>query len=294
MWKYDNEGYGRRKAVPDGIKPANAKLGTTWWAKQWIVALERFTDSARLGRGRTYARAGQVVSIAIEPGVVKARVQGSRDTPYKIEMKLVPFTDAQWEKVTHALAEQAIFAAKLLAGEMPQNIEEAFRAAGVPLFPQNTKDLTTNCSCPDWANPCKHVAAVHYILGDQFDQDPFLIFRLRGRDREAILAELRALRAAGAEEPAADVEPEPEPGEPLPADPSAFWTPGEAMALVRPQVRPPAVEGALLRRLGPPPFGGDRIDAAASLGEAYRLMSRRALALVGEEEPAERGEARDG
>lgn len=274
--------------------PKKQTFGKNWWAQRWIAVLESFGWASRLQRGRSYARSGHVLDLTITPGKVAARVQGSRAQPYRVSIALAPLSPQDWELATAAMAGQAVYAARLLAGEMPAEIEDAFAAARVPLFPRTGRDLTTACSCPDWANPCKHVAAVHYILGDQFDQDPFLIFRLRGRDREAILAELRALRAAGAEEPAADVEPEPEPGEPLPADPSAFWTPGEAMALVRPQVRPPAVEGALLRRLGPPPFGGDRIDAAASLGEAYRLMSRRALALVGEEEPAERGEARDG
>ena len=203
----------RPRPVADGVKTKSqrGKIGATWWASRWIDALEAFTDSARLGRGRSYARKGQVVKFELSPGLVSARVQGSRPTPYKVEIRIKPLTDAQWEKVIGVMAEQAIFAAKLLGGEMPQDIEEAFRAAGVPLFPQRSADLETTCSCPDWANPCKHIAALHYVLGDQFDDDPFLIFRLRGRDREAILGELRALRTSGeaapeqAEQPAPDV-----------------------------------------------------------------------------------------
>jgi len=275
----------RRRPVKDGIKTKSqrGKIGTTWWASRWIGALEAFTDSARLGRGRTYARAGQVMSLEISPGLVKARVQGSRPTPYKVEMRLAPLNDAQWEKVTDAMAEQAVFAAKLLAGEMPQNIEEAFQAAGVPLFPQKAKDLATDCSCPDWANPCKHVAAVHYILGDQFDEDPFLIFRLRGRDRDAIIAGLRARRSTGAAEaPAPEEAARPETA---PLEAASFWGSADRPDGFRAQIRPPAIEEALLKRLGPPAFGAGKIDPAEALADAYRILSRRALALAyGEEE----------
>lgn len=93
---------------------------------------------------------------------------------------------------------EAIYAAKLLTGEMPADIEDVFAAAGVSLFPDNSKDLETSCSCPDWANPCKHVAAVYYLLGERFDADPFLIFAVRGRSKEQIIDVLRARRSSGA------------------------------------------------------------------------------------------------
>src|SRR5437588_12759165 len=93
------------------------------------------------------------------------------------------------------MASQAIFAAKLLAGEMPQDIEEAFSAVQISLFPLATTDLDTDCSCPDWANPCKHIAAVYYLLAERFDEDPFLIFKLRGRTKEQIIQVLREKRA---------------------------------------------------------------------------------------------------
>src|SRR6185503_13037509 len=136
---------------------------------------------------------------------VRAKVQGSRPTPYNVTIEMKPLTDAQWEQVTARLARQAIFAAKLLAGEMPQDIEQAFDAAGVPLFPRGPQDISAACSCPDYANPCKHIAAVYYLLGERFDEDPFLIFQARGRTREQIIDALRALRA-GASEDAAPIE----------------------------------------------------------------------------------------
>jgi uncharacterized Zn finger protein len=122
--------------------------------------------------------------------------QGSRKTPYKIKIQIAHLTDAQWDKVFDALAEQAIFSAQLLAGEMPQDIEQAFETANVSLFPSKRNDLQTNCSCSDYANPGKHIAATHYILGERFDEDPFLIFRLRSRNQEQVIHALRQRRAS--------------------------------------------------------------------------------------------------
>ncbi len=194
-WDY----YERRPAKPvkNGLKTKSERgtIGETWWSKRWIAVLESFDLGARLTRGRSYARKGQVVSIDIANGVVKAKVQGSAPRPYNVTIKLKPLSDADWDKVTDAMSAQAIFAAKLLAGEMPTNIEEAFSAAHVSLFPTRVGDLETDCSCPDWSNPCKHIAAVYYILAEQFDEDPFLIFKLRGRTKEQIIDTLRAKRS---------------------------------------------------------------------------------------------------
>ncbi len=140
------------------------------------------------------------------------------------------------------MAAQAIFAAKLLAGEMPQNIEEAFAAAQVGLFPEKRGDLATSCSCPDPSNPCKHIAAVYYLLGERFDADPFLIFELRGRSKDQISAMLRARRAGGeiAAQPA-DTALTEAPAAPLDADLEHFWAgPAEdALAQLRFQVAAP-------------------------------------------------------
>lgn len=148
------------KEAKDGIKAPSqhGSFARNWWAERWISALERLMDSGRLSRGRRYARKGQVLSITEVKDGVEARVQGSQRKPYKISLQIAPLTDAQWDKVIDALAEQAIFTAQLLAGEMPQDIEQAFSAAGVSLFPARRGDLKTDCSCPDYANPCKHVA----------------------------------------------------------------------------------------------------------------------------------------
>ncbi len=172
-------------------------FGKTWWAKKWIGALEILGRdySNRLPRGRTYARRGAVKDLVITPGQVTAKVQGTRRTPYRVKIKLKALADTQWQKVIKVLAKQAIFAAKLLTGEMPPNIDEAFNSCRLSLFPAKASKLKTNCSCPDWANPCKHIAATHYILGEAFDRDPFLLFELRGWTKEKVLQELRAARS---------------------------------------------------------------------------------------------------
>lgn len=189
----------RPRQARGGIKAQTQRgsFGATWWAHRWLQVLEQFDLGARLSRGRSYARSGQVLEIKIAVGEVTARVQGSRPTPYAVTINLPPLKDKQWRQVGAVLAGQAVFAAMLLAGQMPPEIESAFTAAGQSLFPTQPAELMTSCSCPDWSNPCKHVAAVYYLLGEEFDRDPFLLFRLRGLDRAGLVALLEQVQPAG-------------------------------------------------------------------------------------------------
>ncbi len=165
-------------------------FGTQWWAKRWIAVLEGLDMGARLQRGRRYARAGQVLDIVIAAGLVTARVQGSRVHPYRVTIRVATLGKPTWRKIADRISAEARFAAKLLAGEMPPDIEEAFADVGASLFPTTLRELHTECSCPDWANPCKHVAATYYLIGEEFDRDPFLLFVLRGSTKAALFAEL--------------------------------------------------------------------------------------------------------
>lgn len=190
--------YGRPKRVEGGIRAQSTRgeIGESWWSKRFIAVLESFPNlGGRLGRGRSYARAGQVLSLTIEPGAVHARVQGSVDPPYQVQIGLDTYDGPTWTAIEQAMATQALFLARLLAGEMPQQIEEAFTTAGAPLFPTRSQDLRMSCSCPDATVPCKHIAATFYLLAEAFDADPFQILHWRGRDRATLLANLRALRA---------------------------------------------------------------------------------------------------
>ena len=261
----------------DGIKARSQRgaFAKNWWAQRWIAALEQFVDSGRLARGRSYARKGQVLSIEETKDGIAARVQGSMRTPYRIKIQISPLTDSEWDKVIDALSEQAIFTAQLLAGEMPQDIEEAFETAKVGLFPTTRRDLKTDCSCPDPANPCKHIAATHYILGERFDEDPFLIFRLRGRTQEQVMQALRQQRA-GSDEVVEDEAEEAEVVSPLEESISNFWdlsTPLEGFSV---SIRPPGIEMPLLKRLGAANFVPEP-GLEAYLRSAYQTISQQAI-----------------
>lgn len=173
------------------------EFGSNWWSKRWNKSLSRFTISSRLQRGKTYAREGYVRNIDISKGEIQAEVQGSMSSPYKVSIIVNKFPMDIWNKVIKIMARKAIFSAKLLNGEIPENIEAVFEYAGVSLFPKNDMDLITSCSCLDFANPCKHIAAVYYMIGLEFDKDPFMIFKLRGMDKDKILKALRRARSGG-------------------------------------------------------------------------------------------------
>jgi uncharacterized Zn finger protein len=263
--------------VEGGIKTKSehGAIGSTWWSKRWISVLESFNMGARLTRGRSYARQGQVLSIDVQPGLVKARVQGSRPRPYNVEIHLKPLSDQDWDKVTDAMADQAIFAAKLLAGEMPTNIEEAFSVVQLSLFPTAARELETDCSCPDWANPCKHIAAVYYLLAERFDEDPFLIFKLRGRTKEQIIEVLRHKRAASL--PAESTSPSPDADDTTPAENAlsledyldTFWQAGEALDSFTVNPTASRVDKAILKRLGDAPFTIASQNISSLLAKAY-------------------------
>lgn len=269
--------------VEGGIKTRSKRgeIGETWWSKRWINILKSFDMGARLTRGLSYARRGQVISIDVKPGVVAAKVQGSRPRPYSVEIKLSPLSKKEWDKVTEAMASKAIFAAKLLAGEMPKNIEEAFNDVDISLFPTSMDDLETDCSCPDWANPCKHIAAVYYLLADRFDEDPFLIFKLRGRDKEAITGALGKKRPMI---PVAGTTPHARGGNeagagcgttfPLEECLDSFWRAGEGLETFSVNFAQVDVENAVLRILGEAPFNVGRRNVSKILEKAYEVASR--------------------
>jgi uncharacterized Zn finger protein len=280
--------------VENGIK-AKSKRGKfveNWWADRWIKALTRLMDSGRLSRGRSYARRGQVIGINIEGGHISARVQGSRRTPYKVQIELQPLDDRRWDKVFDALAEQAIFAAQLLNGEMPAEIDQVFEAVKVPLFPAARGDLKTDCSCPDWANPCKHIAAVYYLLGERFDEDPFLLFELRGRSKDDIVAALRERRIQGVE--ATDKVPYApddmiETVETIGLEEclDRYWALSPEVEEVVLNITVPKVDMALLKRLGVPEFQGIKAQGFwAQMERVYDGVTERALEVAFEDAPA--------
>jgi uncharacterized Zn finger protein len=289
----------RPRRVEGGIKAKSKRgaIGEQWWSRRFISVLESYGMSGRLARGRSYARAGQVLDFELSQGKVTARVQGSRVRPYQVRIGVLPLTTAQWRRVQVSLASQALFRAKLLAGEMPHEIEEVFSDCGTPLFPRSAADLDMRCSCPDWEVPCKHLAAVCYVLAEEFDRDPFALLAWRGKGRDDLLAALRRIQATGSSGqgptgtqdardgagsgvqagPAAgstrtsiDV-----PARPLAECLEAFWSPGLSPARLRALSAAPAAAAPdlLLRMFPPPPIQAGGKDLIDVLTPAYHRLA---------------------
>jgi uncharacterized Zn finger protein len=260
--------------VEGGIRARSKRgaIGEQWWSRRFISVLESFGMTGRLARGRNYARSGQVLGFEISSGYVTAQVQGSRPKPYRIRIRVLPLTTAQWQRVERALAGQALFRARLLAGEMPREIEEVFADCGTPLFPRRESDMEMSCSCPDWGVPCKHLAAVCYVLAEAFDADPFGMLAWRGKGRADLLAALRRLTGRSDEasgRPVIDVA-----DAPLSPSPDGFWSSTLSPARLRALPPAPATPADLLLRSFEPPFitaGG--MDLVTLLRPAYLVMT---------------------
>ncbi|MDA8435672.1 MAG: SWIM zinc finger family protein [Actinomycetales bacterium] len=218
-------------------------MSDSWWSRRFVEVLDSYGLGNRLARGRSYARQGQVLSLDISPGLLTAQVQGSRRTPYVVTITVGPLTDRQWRVVDNALSSRIGLTAHLLAGEVPAELEDVFDVAKAPLFPARWRDLTARCSCPDSANPCKHIAAALYLYADRLDGDPWLLLQWRGRTQDEVLAALGLDAAASA----ADAELPPWwpllPGEALPDTARHDLPVGGASA------DPPVPVDAVLRRM---------------------------------------------
>jgi uncharacterized Zn finger protein len=282
-WRQGGSGPRAPLPVEGGLlaRSQRGAIGETWWSQRFLGAVERALVGGRSSRGRSYARRGQVVDLRVEPAVITAIVQGTRPTPYSVCIAMPSAPKTQWSRILASLASQAMYSASMLAGQLPHEIEEVFEEVGAPLFPTPTSRLSTSCTCPDWANPCKHIAAVCYLVAEQFDRDPFVLLAWRGCERDEILRRLRELRGAAVTH-----------SQDLPATPAAsspalsecvpgFWRAGPELAAV--QVRPCASQaaGAVLSQLpqGLPEVRGRELREL--LGPVYKEMAaaaqRRAL-----------------
>ncbi len=176
----------------DGIATTKQRgaMAERWWSKRFVEVLDDYGLGARMQRGRRYARSGQLLSFDVHPGQLLAQVQGSRVTPYLVTVDAPVTSETQWSEVDSALASRVKFAARLLAGDVPPELEGVFADAGVALLPARWSDIVARCTCPDIANPCKHIAAVLYVFADRLDDDPWLLLEWRGRTRDQILEPL--------------------------------------------------------------------------------------------------------
>ena len=174
------------------------EFSRTWWGQKFISAIESFTDPARLGRGRSYARGGKILEFSMNKGEIVATIRGSvnpyfgvyTEPRYHTVVKIKPIAKKDWSKIIQNMATNASFVSKLLLNEVPENIESSFKEVNQNLLPHSSKDFQTSCSCPDYSNPCKHIAGLCYRFASELDENPFLIFELRGLTQEQLHQEL--------------------------------------------------------------------------------------------------------
>jgi len=267
----------------------NSETDREWWTQQWLDILNRYRFKKRLERARNYARQGNVLSIEFSDRRVLAKVQGTQPEPYEVALWLDVFGDEEWGYVIETLSQRAIFSAKLLAGEMPQNIEDVFAQNGLRLFPFNLDEVHSQCSCPDKANPCKHIGAVYYMLGDRFSEDPFVLFQLRGRTKDDLISKLRQLRGSGEGKKAAETEVNGT--QKIESDPprvEGYWEYSQQLEPSLVVISPPPGSETVLDVLGPIPLAtavskeGGRSATAADvvmqyLDTVYKNVSQQAV-----------------
>lgn len=174
-------------------------ISRTWWGQRFLKALDACTDSGRLSRGRAYSKPRRLLEFSIEGTRVTAQLRGNvnpyfgvyKEPRYRVEIALKRIPATKWTRVVKSIAGNAGWMSRLLLREMPDDIEQAFATSSLSLLPHSPSDLNTHCSCPDWANPCKHVAGTYYHMAELLDKDPLLLFQLRGLSPEELRRELR-------------------------------------------------------------------------------------------------------
>lgn len=297
-----------RRPGPSAPRAAGRRpFGASWWGRAWVDALEQRArlDPNRLPRGRSYARSGAVGTLTLAAGEITADVQGSRRAPYTVRVRVRPFSKEEWDRVLNALAAEIGHTAALLEGELPPGVSDDVRSVGLDLLP-GAGELQPRCSCPDWADPCKHAAAVCFLVADALDADPFGVLLLRGLGREEVLAGLRSRRHANASVPPSvpSLEPEQDVGvlakgawardlQPLPAAPPPPRRPGRPAVLAADPPPGSGVDLAALRALASDAagralalvHGGD--SPGLELTEQQDLARRAALLLAGDERNAD-------
>lgn len=279
-------------AADPGVLPAvnpehPSAHATTWWGRRWIEAIEHIstTYANRLVRGLKYAQQHRVRNLKVVPGKVEVQIAGQRRAPYRVSIQLKALTASQWNKIVEVLSGRAAFAASLLAGEMPEALAGVFEQCGLPLFPQRMGDIKASCSCPDWANPCKHIAAAHIAVAEALDADPFMLLSVRGRNQEQLLADLRTARSG---EDFDDDPSDKDLGGVLISqlDPSTFFVAQDDFSDYRFSIARPDMPMPLLRRLGDPARWSAPLPLASAVASIYDRLSELA-ARIGTIEMAE-------
>lgn len=285
------------RRVRGGIKLSDASwtLGMHWVARRWLDLLEASASPDIIRQGADYARKGQTRTLRIEPGRVSASVQGRVSPAYRVVIESPVITPEQWENVIRLMGDQAIHAARLLSGELPGALDELFQTLNLSVPPTNPGDLHASCNCSDavagqvW---CKHACCAALLTAQELQNNPFLIFTLRGMPGEVLAERLRERRSSGtsantrarvgglASVPGVDA------GVPLESELERFWEAGPSLSAIQTPLRPPEVSNAILRRLGPSPFAEGKFPLVGLLATCYETISQWAIAAAPEPPPA--------
>jgi uncharacterized Zn finger protein len=270
-------------------KAAGRGVAQHWWGDRWLRALTLWIDGARLAEGRDAVRAGRVSDLRLAPGLVIAWVQDAGPRLCHVRVEIATFTEEEWEGILKALGARALYAAQLLSGELPRNIDAVLTSGSTladrrSLFPSEGADIHAVCSC-DEHKPCKHIASVLVLIGEMLDRDPFLLLTLRGRTKEEVLEALRERRLhvetdhdaqanAGHGGYASSAE-----GRPLGERVEDFWEIGPEAEEIHVRVAPAEVELEVLRILGELELEADQ-SLLERLERVYKAVSQRAMEIA--------------
>jgi uncharacterized Zn finger protein len=280
-----------------------AKMSKTWWGEKFIDGLMQFLDEGRLKRGRSYRGDNRILSFDITDNCISAEVRGNvnhyfgvyKEPRYKVSIEISSFPKGRWTKIIRHLASNAAWISQLLMNEMPDNIEDVFSRSGLHFLPDMKKDFKTECSCPDYANPCKHIAGVYYRVASILDTDPFLLFQLRGLSKKELHNELsktslgQALLAGLTGDKVKEIIPRERyfthpAQEPIPGQMSfkEFWTGKKRLPeKIQPKQRETQVSALFIKKQGdyPPFWGRDNsfIAAMEDIDEQVKKKNRKSL-----------------
>lgn len=274
-----------RPRQADGVRARSRRgaFATTWWGARFVDAMEAVGGTGRVARGRSYARSGQVLGLDVAAGAVRAPVQGSRATPYAVVLGFETWDGSARARLADALAADPGALAAVLAGTLPTGVEELCARAGLDLLPVSGADARFSCTCPDYGDPCKHAAAVVYLLAEWLDEHPFGVLTLRGVEREALLADVSDRRRAPADEAGASRPGTGRAAAPLErwdGPPEAFYAPTGPLPTPEPGVSalaPGVLDAALL--------GPGATAVLDALGPVYAVMTAPSRGSAPAEEP---------
>ncbi|OJW72146.1 MAG: helicase SNF2 [Candidatus Amoebophilus sp. 36-38] len=171
------------------------KYGKTWWGAKWLETFNGIDNENRLPRGRSYANSGRAYDIEINENEATAKVQGSRPRPYKVSIKLNKFDETEQQIIHQAIINTPSILSALLTKKLPIQLLDKLNEHDIRLFPKNWSYVEAECSCPDWAVPCKHIAAVIYLIAAEIDKNPFLVFEIHGCNLLAMISDFGNIKA---------------------------------------------------------------------------------------------------